>query len=133
MIKRFVWFVTGGLTGALAVLFTRRRVKKQVARVTDLTPIKVVKEATDSVRRTVTDVGDALRDGRDAMRHKEAELRARVEGRAESLDDALGHDDAVLVDGEPIEPGRVVVLRQIDPGFVENPTSDSSRRRRTRR
>ena len=133
MIKRLVWFVTGSISGALAVLFARRRVKKQVARVNELTPVKVVREATGSVRRTVTDVGDALRDGRDAMRTKEAELRARVEGRAESLDHTLGHDDAVLVDGEPIEPGRVVVLHQIDPGFVGDSPSASNRRRRSRR
>lgn len=133
MIKRFVWFVSGSVTGALAVVVTRRRVKKQVARVTELTPVKVVRDATDSVRRTVTDVGDALRDGRDAMRTKEAELRARVEGRAESLDDAIGNDDAVLVDGEPIEPGRVVVLRQLDPGFVDDTSSTTTRRRRPRR
>ncbi|MEY2996198.1 MAG: hypothetical protein RLZ86_304 [Actinomycetota bacterium] len=133
MIKRFVWFVSGSVTGALAVVFTRRRVKKQVARVTELAPVKVVRDATDSVRRTVTDVGDAIRDGRDAMRTKEAELKARVDGRAESLDEAIGRDDAVLVDGEPIEPGRVVVLRQLDPGFVDDTASASTRRRRPRR
>ena len=93
MIKRFVWFVTGGLTGALAVLFMRRRVKKQVARVTDLTPIKVVKEATDSVRRTVTDVGDALRDGRDAMRHKEARCPVWIKGRVGACFPGLGRSD----------------------------------------
>ncbi len=133
MIKRFVWFVTGSISGALAVVVTRRRVKRQVARVTELAPVKVVREATGSVRRTAADVGDALREGRDAMRTKEAELKARAEGRAESLDEALGNEDAVLVDGEPIEPGRVVVLRQIDPGFVDNSTTVSNRRRRSRR
>lgn len=133
MIKRFVWFVTGGITGALAVTATRRRVKKQVARVTELAPVKVVRGATDSVRRTVNDVGDALRDGRDAMRTKEAELKARLDGRAESLDTSVGRDDAVLVDGEPVEPGRVVVLRQIDPGFVDDASSGSTHRRRSRR
>ncbi|MDA0370024.1 MAG: hypothetical protein O3C62_00390 [Actinomycetota bacterium] len=133
MIKRFVWFVTGGITGALAVTATRRRVKKQVARVTELAPVKVVRGASDSVRRTVNDVGDALRDGRDAMRTKEAELKARLDGRAESLDSSVGRDDAVLVDGEPVEPGRVVVLRQIDPGFVDDSSSGSTHRRRSRR
>ena len=132
MIKRFVWFVSGSITGAVTVLATRKKVRRQVSRVTESTPAKIVRDATESVRRTANEVSDALRDGRDAMRTKEAELRARVDGRAESLENSLAHDDAVLVDGHPIEPGRVVVLHQIDPGFVEPPSS-SSRRRRPRR
>lgn len=132
MIKRFVWFVSGSITGALAVVATRKKVRRQVSRVTDSAPAKIVRDATGSVRRTANEVSDALREGRDAMRTKEAELRARIDGRAESLESSLAHDDAVLVDGRPIEPGRVVVLHQIDPGFVDSP-SNSDRRRRPRR
>lgn len=120
MIKRFVWFVSGIVTGVAAVLVGGRKVKRRVARVADLTPLKIARDASSAARERVADVSDALRDGRDAMRAKEAELRARVEGRASRLDDELDPDDAVLVDGRPVEPGRVVVLRQIDPGFSDS-------------
>lgn len=124
MIKRFVWFVIGAFTGALTMVVTGRKVKRRVEKVSNLTPVKVVRDATSSVRNTVNDVSDAVREGRDAMRTKENELRARVEGRASRLDDELHEDDTVLVDGEPVEPGRVVVLRQIDPGFVTDDAFD---------
>lgn len=133
MIKRFVWFVSGLVTGVMAVVFTGRKVRRRVDKVTNLTPIKVVRDATSSVRNTVSDMGDAVREGRDAMRHKEAELRARVEGRATPLDEELEASDAVLVDGEPVEPGRVVVLRQIDPGFVSDAQPVSRPPRKNRR
>lgn len=133
MIKRFVWFVSGLVTGAMAVVVTGRKVKRRVGKVTQLTPVKVVRDATSSVRNSVAEVGEAVRDGREAMRAKENELRARVEGRASSLDDELDVADAVLVDGERVEPGRVVVLRQIDPGFVAESTPRVERTRRSRR
>jgi hypothetical protein len=137
MIKRFIWFVSGLLTGVVAMVFTGRKVRRRVEKVTNLSPVKAVRDATQSVRQSVAEVGEAVRDGRDAMRAKEDELRARVEGRASSLDQDLDSDDTVLVDGEPIEPGRVVVLRQIDPGFVTDSVDDAPRRsrstRRTRR
>jgi hypothetical protein len=50
------------------------------------------------------------------MQVRETELRARIEGRSSSLSDLDGpvtDADALLVDGEPIEPGRVVVLRDV--------------------
>jgi len=83
--------------------------------------VKVVKDARIKVRDRINDVGDAMREGREAMQTKEAELRARLDGRLEPLtgtDDPIRVEDALLVDGEPVEPGRVVVLRQFDPGFV---------------
>lgn len=118
MIKRLVWFVGGIVTGVTGVVFAGRRVKK---RVETLAPVKVARQATSKVRDRLTDVGDAVREGRETMHAKEAELRARRDGRLEPLDRTVapvGPQDALLVDGEPVEPGRVVVLRQIDPGFV---------------
>ena len=56
---------------------------------------------------------DAVAEGRVAMRAKEAELRARVDGRAVRLADDLDEGDEVLVDGVPVEPGQVIVLKQI--------------------
>jgi hypothetical protein len=53
-----------------------------------------------------------MREGRDAMHTRERELRARRDGRVETLDDQLGPDDQLLVDGQPVETGRVIVLRR---------------------
>ena len=50
------------------------------------------------------------------MRVKELELRARVDGRGTTLADELDDDAAVLVDGHPVEPGQVIVLRQVREG-----------------
>lgn len=139
MIKRIVWFVSGLVTGITAMVFTGRRVRRRVEKVTNIAPIKAVREATQTVRQSMAEVGEAVRDGRDAMRAKENELWARAEGRASRLDQELETDDEVLVDGEPIEPGRVVVLRQIDPGFVSevsavsDVSADRPRRTSTRR
>ena len=133
MIKRIVWFVSGLVTGITAMVFTGRRVRRRVEKVTNIAPIKAVREATQTVRQSVAEVGVAVRDGRDAMRAKENELWARAEGRASRLDQELETDDEVLVDGEPIEPGRVVVLRQIDPGFVSDESADRPRRTSSRR
>lgn len=47
------------------------------------------------------------------MRAKEAELRARSEGRASTLAEHVDPLDEVLVDGRPVEPGQVIVLRQV--------------------
>ncbi|MGZ4724051.1 MAG: hypothetical protein ACXV8L_07550, partial [Ilumatobacteraceae bacterium] len=51
--------------------------------------------------------------GRTAMRAKEAELRARLDGRVVRLADDLDDGDEVLVDGVPVELGQVIVLKQI--------------------
>ena len=47
------------------------------------------------------------------MRAREAELRARLDGRAIALADELDDGDEVLVDGRPVAPGQVIVLQQI--------------------
>ena len=63
-------------------------------------------------------------EGRRAMRAKETELRARLDGRAITLADDLDEGDEVLVDGWPVEPGQVIVLKQV------RDRDDDRRRRR---
>ncbi len=113
MIKRLTWFVGGAVLGAVGT----GRAKKKVRSVADeLAPVQVARKATERVRRRGHDVADAVREGRRAMRAKELELRARLDGRvstlADELDDELG-DSTLLVDGVPVEPGQVIVLRQL--------------------
>jgi hypothetical protein len=102
MIKRLTWFASGAVAGALGAGAAKRRVK---ARAQALSPVRVVRGAGQRIH-------DAVSDGRSAMRVKEAELRARRDGRAHRLADELTEGDAVLVDGLPVEPGQVIVLRQ---------------------
>lgn len=114
MMKRLTWFVGGVAAGAIGAERAKRKVRTVAA---DLAPVHVARRVTQGVRRRGYDVADAVREGRRAMRRKEIELRARRDGRAttlaEELADELDAGTEILVDGRPVEPGRVVVLRQV--------------------
>ncbi|MEY3166782.1 MAG: hypothetical protein RLZZ343_585 [Actinomycetota bacterium] len=117
MIKRLIWFVSGVVAGISGVLYAGKRVKRSV---TSFTPIKVVQRATQTTRSRLNSVADAFREGRDAMRDKEFEMKAKRDGRVESFDQQgslrpLQPGDELLVDGQRIEPGRVIVLREDMP------------------
>lgn len=58
-------------------------------------------------------VREAMAEGKRAMKAKEAEPRARMDGHASTLADDLEAGDTVYVDGQPVEPGQVIVLRQV--------------------
>ena len=127
MIKRIVWFVSGAVAGIGGVLFAGKKVRR---RVTGLTPVRIVNRATASTRGKWSNISEAWRDGKEAMHDKESELRARRDGRIESLDHVSRHEplqpgDEVLVDGERVEPGLIIVLRQ-----VEEPTLSQRKRGR---
>lgn len=114
MIKRMTWFVGGAVAGVAAAGVAKRKVKQAA---THLAPGNVVRGMRGRVH-------DAVVEGRTAMRAKEAELRARLDGRATTLADDLAEGDEVLVDGRPVKPGQVIVLKQVrDRG-------DDRRRRR---
>ena len=116
MMKRVTWFVGGVAAGALGVGAAKRKVKSVA---NELAPVQVAKRATGSVRERGQRVADAAREGRRAMKAREAELRARFDGRTSvAREQRLVHTvlddvDMVLVDGHPVEAGQVVVLRQV--------------------
>lgn len=110
MIKRLLWFTGGLVAGALGMGAAKKKVKTVAG---ELAPAQVVKRAGDSARQRGRWVSDALAEGRVAMRAKERELRARLDGRVTSLADELDDVDTVLVDGRPVEPGQVIVLKQV--------------------
>jgi len=117
MIKRLIWFVSGVVAGISGVLYAGKRVKRSV---TSFTPIKVAQRATQTTRSRLNSIADAFREGRDAMRDKEFEMKAKRDGRVESFDQQgslrpLQPGDELLVDGQRIEPGRVIVLREDMP------------------
>ena len=109
MMKRVTWFVSGAVAGIAGAGIAKRKVKETAAQ---LTPANVARSAVAKVRDRRTDVVDAVRDGREAMRAKEAELRAKLDG-APTLADVLDPTDQVLVDGRPVESGQVIVVRQL--------------------
>jgi hypothetical protein len=123
MMKRFTWFLGGVATGAVGVNAAKRKLRTTAA---DLTPVKIARRATTAAKRRTNDVGEAVREGRRAMRAKEAELRGRLDGRVTNLADVLDDEDidALIVDGKEVQPGQVIVLRQ-----VRDDPKRSSRRR----
>jgi hypothetical protein len=130
MIKRLFWFVSGIVAGVGGVLFAGRRVKRTIG---SMGPVKVAGRAAEATRSRLGNVQAAFREGRDAMRDRETELRARRDGRVDHLDsgtsiDPVSPGDSVLVDGTPVAASRVIVLRQVD-----EPTGRRHRRRERRR
>lgn len=103
MMKRLTWFVGGAAAGIAGASVAKKKVKAVAA---EMAPSNVAKKATGRVR-------EAVAEGKRAMRSKEAELRARLDGRASTLADDLDAGDTVLVDGQPVEAGQVIVLRQV--------------------
>ncbi|MEY4339471.1 MAG: hypothetical protein RLZ14_1321 [Actinomycetota bacterium] len=103
MIKRLVWFVGGAVAGIAGASVARKKVREVAV---ELAPANVAKKATSRVR-------EAVSEGRRAMKAKEAELRSRLDGGAHSLADDLDDGDTVMVDGVPVEPGQVIVLKQV--------------------
>lgn len=110
MIKRLTWFAGGIAAGAIGASAAKKKVKS-VAR--ELAPVQVAQRAGGSVRQQGQRLTDAVREGRRAMRTRELELRARLDGRSSTLTDEIEGIDAVLVDGRPVEPGQVIVLKQV--------------------
>jgi len=116
MIKRLVWFVSGLVAGVSGVFLAGRRVKRTIG---TMVPVRVAGRAAKAARSQFEHLQEALQDGRAAMRQREAELRARRDGRVDHLDsgatlDPIVPGDSVLVDGTAVSPSRVIVLRQVD-------------------
>lgn len=110
MMKRVTWFVGGIAAGAVGAGAAKRKVRRVT---NELVPVQIARRAGGQVADRGNRVADALREGRRAMRTKEMELRARLEGRSSTLADEIDDIETVLVDGRPVEAGQVIVLRQV--------------------
>lgn len=106
--KRLTWFVTGLAAGATGASYATRKVKRKAA---ELAPVNAVRIAAGRARGAGRRLVEAAQEGRSAMRDKEDELRARRDRRIETIDEHLDDGDRVFVDGRPVEPGRVIVLK----------------------
>lgn len=131
MMKRVTWFVSGAVAGVAGAGYAKKKVKETAAQ---LAPVHVAKSAVSKVRDRGADVVDAVREGRQAMKAKETELKARLNGTAapltDELVDELSADDQILVDGRPVQPGQVIVLRQVRDNEQVGPRRSSRRTRR---
>lgn len=109
MMKRITWFAGGVAAGVAGAGYAKKKVRETASQ---LAPVNVAKGVATRVKQAGRTVAEAVRDGRDAMHHHEDELRAKREGRFESLQDHVQPGDQVFVDGRPVESGRVIVMRQ---------------------
>jgi hypothetical protein len=110
--RRLIWFAGGVVAGASGVGLVKRKVAATAER---LAPANVARGVAGSVRRSGRRVATAVKDGRDASRAREREQRAERDGRLVRLGEHLHPDDEVLVDGRPVESGRVILMRRRDP------------------
>ena len=121
MMRRITWFAGGLAAGVAGAGYAKKKVKETAS---NFAPAQVAKSAMSTARAKGRDVADAVREGRTVMNNHEDELRARREGRLETLDQHVDPGDRIFVDGAQVDSARVIVMRQ--------PT-DGGRKRRGRR
>ena len=109
MMKRVTWFAGGIAAGIAGAGYAKKKVKEAASNVA---PAHVAKAAVSKARAKTRDIADAVREGRAVMSQHEEELRAKNEGRLESLEDHVEPGDKVFVDGQPVDSARVIVMRQ---------------------
>lgn len=110
--RRSVWFVSGAAAGASGALYVKRKLVEVADRVR---PANVARAASGAVGRTGRRVTAVVRESVVAARRRERELRAERDGRLVRLSDYLAEGDEVVVDGEPVDSARVIVMRQREP------------------
>ena len=106
--RRVTYFLGGVAAGAVGAGYVKRKVSNAASVVA---PTNVARKAAGGVRLRVVRVRDAVSEGASAMRGKEAELRAKRDGRLDPFDAGLEPGDRVLIDGRLVEPAQVVILR----------------------
>jgi hypothetical protein len=98
MMKRAAWFVSGAAAGIGATRFAKRKAQQMAEKIT---PDHIARQTVASVKDKAVHVADALRDGRDTMRSREAELRARRDGHAVTKDQPVRYGP--VIDAQPTE------------------------------
>jgi hypothetical protein len=75
LLRRLLWFVTGASVGFGGAMWIRNRVRRAMARVM---PEQVQADVRRGVRQTGATVRAAVSEGRNAMHHREVELREEL-------------------------------------------------------
>ena len=130
MITRATWFVAGAAAGAVGATYTRRKVK---AVAEQMTPANVARNVAGRARSRGLDLVEAMKEGRQAMRAKEDQLRAGRD--AEALAIAPAAQIIVLSDVRQLEQLTRAATREVEPPREPRLSADhpSGRRRRSRR
>lgn len=115
VIKRAFWLATGAAFGAGSSYYANKLAREVAAK---LTPAQVTIDLTGAARAAGTAVRDALAEGRVAMREREADLRAEVEGRVLTPDLEL-RLRAQLIDQALSPELRAEIIRQAIPPELE--------------
>lgn len=111
--RRATWFIAGAAAGATGASYAARKVKHTVKQTAaQLAPANVARGAASRAKQRGSEVVAAIREGRVAMQAKEDELKAWRDKRVEPVDGRLEPGERLLIDGEPVESGRVIVLKQ---------------------
>lgn len=76
MFKRLFWLMVGAGFGFGVSFWLTRFVKETVER---YSPQRVSSDLTDAIRSLGSDLRDAVAEGREAMREREAQLRSKLE------------------------------------------------------
>ncbi|MDQ3737542.1 MAG: hypothetical protein M3337_00050 [Actinomycetota bacterium] len=106
MIKRLTWFVTGAVTGAAGSGYARRKMREAAAQ---LTPRNVAKSGAIALRRRGREVVDSVRAGRSPGSNGDSAARSADD--PATIADRIAPDEEILVDGRPVDRGRIVVMR----------------------
>jgi hypothetical protein len=109
MMKRLTWFVTGAAAGVAGAGYATKKVKQTAAQ---LAPSNVAKSAVGKAKEGSRHLVEAVKEGRDAMRAREDELKLRRDAKIEPVESRLEAGEQLLVDGQPVDSGRVIVLKQ---------------------
>ncbi len=109
MFKRVTWFVAGAVTGAGGSVYARRKAKEAASK---YRPVTIARNTAVRVKGRAADVVEAVRDGRTAMREREAELRDELDDRTAASSPQLRVVRADIVaeledaSEAMVEPGR---------------------------
>jgi len=76
MFKRITWFAMGAAAGASGSVYARRKAKEAAAK---YRPVAIARNTAVRVKGRASDVVESVRDGRIAMREREAELREQLD------------------------------------------------------
>ena len=92
MFKRLIWLLIGAGFGFGASFWVTRRVRETVER---YMPARVSNDMANALRAFGADVRAAVAEGRDAMREREAELRADLDARVAIAAPHREHDPSL--------------------------------------
>lgn len=114
MIRTF-WFVSGAAAGASGTVYVKRLAKSAAERMKPANLANSARQrAAETTDRLRSQAFGGVRRRVSSIRRRDETRRAERDGRLLRLAEYLDDDDEVVVDGQSVEPGKVLVLRRRD-------------------